>query len=49
MELTLKLSLDKLNIIMQALGNMPYVQVVALVDEIKAQAKPQIDAPPTEG
>ena len=41
----LEFSIDEVNQIMAALGNMPYVQVVALVDKIKSQAVPQLPAP----
>ena len=41
----LELTLDEVNAVMGALGNMPYVQVVALVDKIKSQAVPQIPKP----
>lgn len=38
----LDLSLNELNSILNALGAMPYVQVVALIDKIKVQVTPQI-------
>ena len=41
----LEFSIDEVNQIMAALGNMPYVQVTALVDKIKSQAVPQLPAP----
>ena len=41
----LEFSIDEVNQIMAALGNMPYVQVAALVDKIKSQAVPQLPAP----
>ena len=41
----LELTIDETNGVLQALGNMPYAQVVALVENIKAQAIPQIPAP----
>ena len=40
----LDLSLTEINGVLQALGNAPYVQVVALIDKIKSQAIPQIQA-----
>ena len=43
----LELTLDETNAVLQALGNMPYAQVVALVDNIKNQAIPQVPAPET--
>jgi hypothetical protein len=47
--MTLELTIDQINIIMQALGNSPYVQVEALVNEIRKQVQPQLapqEAPP---
>ena len=38
---------EEVNSILQALGNMPYAQVVALVENIKNQAIPQVPAPET--
>jgi hypothetical protein len=38
----LELTIDEINIIMQALGNAPYVQVAALVQKIREQAQPQV-------
>ena len=35
----LEFSIDEVNQIMAALGNMPYVQVAALVDKIKSDRK----------
>jgi hypothetical protein len=43
----LELTLDEVNGVLQALGNMPYAQVVALVENIKNQARPQVPAPET--
>ena len=48
--MTLDLTLEQINVIMQALGNAPFVQVEALVNEIRNQVQPQIapavEAPP---
>ena len=41
----LELTLDEVNGVLQALGNMPYAQVVALVENIKNQAIPQVPPP----
>jgi hypothetical protein len=41
----LELTIDETNGVLQALGNMPYAQVVTLVEKIKAQAIPQIPTP----
>ena len=43
----LELTVEEVNGIMQSLGNMPYAQVVALVEKIRAQATPQVQAQPT--
>ena len=48
MEITIKLTAEKWNVVMQALGNMPYAQVFELVSEIRSQATPQVDAKPVE-
>ena len=42
MEIKLSLTIEELNGVMQALGNMPYVQAAPLVDKIRAQAQPQL-------
>jgi len=42
----LELTVEEVNIIMQALGNAPYVQVAALVHKIREQAQPQIVSAP---
>jgi len=44
MEINLQLSLEEVNGILQALGNLPYAQVQPLVDKIRAQATPQFEA-----
>lgn len=44
--ITLKLTLDQVNIVMIALGKNPYEQVADLVGEIRSQAIPQISQPP---
>ena len=38
----LELTIDEVNGILQSLGNMPYAQVVTLVEKIKEQAIPQV-------
>jgi hypothetical protein len=43
----LELTVEEVNGIMQSLGNMPYAQVVALVEKIRAQATPQVQVQPT--
>lgn len=42
----LKLTLDEINLVMGALGNMPYAQVASLVNKISEQVKPQLQAQP---
>lgn len=46
--ITLNLTIQEINLILQALGQAPYVQVADLVDKIKAQAVPQVEALPKE-
>lgn len=38
----LELTINEINIMMQALGNAPYVQVAELIQKIREQAQPQI-------
>ena len=46
----LDLTLEQINVIMQHLGNAPFVQVEALINEIRKQVQPQlapaVEAPP---
>jgi len=42
----LDLNINELNSILNALGAMPYVQVVALIDKLKVQVTPQIQEKP---
>ena len=46
--INLELSLSEINLILQALGQAPYAQVVELVEKIKGQAIPQVEALPKE-
>ena len=46
--INLNLALNDINIILQALGQAPYQAVAELVEKIKAQAVPQVEALPTE-
>jgi len=41
-EIDLKLTVAEVNGVLQALGQMPFVQVVNLVQKIQQQAAPQI-------
>jgi len=43
--MTLDLTIDQINIILQALGNAPYVQVAPVIAEIQKQAAPQVEKP----
>jgi len=38
----LDLTIDQINIILNALGNAPYIQVAPVIAEIQKQAAPQI-------
>jgi len=38
----LDLTIDQINLIMQALGNAPFVQVEGVINEIRKQVQPQI-------
>ena len=44
----LNLSVNEINLILQALGQAPYAQVAEIVEKIKAQAIPQVEALPKE-
>ncbi len=44
----LELELAEVNGILSALGQMPFVQVQALIAKIQGQAAPQVEAPKTE-
>ena len=46
--INLELTLNEINLILQALGQAPYVQVAELVEKIKAQAVPQVEVLPKE-
>lgn len=46
-EIKLILTVDQVNGILQALGNMPYVQAVDLIAAIRGQATPQVPTPNT--
>lgn len=46
--INLNLTIQEINLILQALGQAPYVQVTDIVEKIKAQAVPQVEALPKE-
>lgn len=41
-EITLKLSLEEANLVLEGLGNLPFAKVYALVAKIQAQAGEQL-------
>ncbi|UOF82401.1 UNVERIFIED_CONTAM: hypothetical protein [Bacteriophage sp.] len=43
-----ELELQEANVIMQALGNMPYAQVAGLIDKFRGQAQAQMEQPKAE-
>ena len=46
--INLELTVNEINMVLQALGQAPYAQVAELFEKIKAQATPQVDALPKE-
>ena len=44
----LDLTINEINIILQALGNAPYAQVFELVEKIRTQAQAQVQTTETE-
>ena len=46
--INLNLTVQEINLILQALGQAPYAQVAEIVEKIKAQAIPQVEALPKE-
>jgi hypothetical protein len=46
--INLELTLNEINLILQALGQAPYAQVAELVEKIRVQAIPQADLLPKE-
>ena len=44
----LNLSVNEINLILQALGHAPYVQVADIIDKVRTQAAPQVEALPKE-
>ena len=44
--MNLELTIEQVNIIMQALGNAPYITVAPVIAEIQKQAQPQINPAP---
>jgi hypothetical protein len=50
-EINLKLTIDEANLILEALGNLPFARVYALIGKIQQQASQQLndDNPPPAG
>ena len=44
MEIKLSLTIEEVNGVLQALGNMAYAQVAPLIDKVRSQAGPQVEA-----
>jgi hypothetical protein len=44
--LTLDLDIDETNLVLEALGQLPFVRVYRLISRIQQQAQQQIPAPP---
>ena len=45
--MTLDLTINEINLILQSLGNAPYAQVFELVQKIREQAQSQVQPAPT--
>jgi hypothetical protein len=48
MDLKLTLTLDETNLILEALGNLPFARVYTLINAIQAQASGQLTPPETK-
>jgi hypothetical protein len=46
--ITIELSLDAINFILESLADRPFRQSAPLIDEIRKQAAPQVEAPEAE-
>ena len=42
--MTLDLTIDQINVIMSSLGNAPFIQVEGIINEIRKQVAPQVQA-----
>ncbi len=47
-KLELELTVDEVNLVLDALGNLPYKQIVVLFEKIKSQAVAQLEEQKTE-
>jgi len=45
--MTLDLTINEINLILQALGNAPYVSVAEVIEKIRTQAQTQVQPAPT--
>ena len=45
--MTFNLTINEINIILQALGNAPYASVFELIEKIRTQAQAQVQPTPT--
>lgn len=43
-EITLSITIDEANLILEALGNLPFVKVYSLIGKVQEQARHQLDA-----
>ena len=48
-EINLQLTIDEANLILEALGNLPFVKVYALIGKIQEQAGQQLNAEKSPG
>lgn len=42
-DITLTLTVDETNAVLQGLGNFPYTQIAPLVEKVRQQAVPQVE------
>ena len=47
-EVTIKVSVDRLNIILEALGNQPFIRVAETINDLRMQATIQLAEIPAE-
>ena len=48
-EINLQITIDEANLILEALGNLPFVKVYALISKIQEQAGQQLNAEKSSG
>ncbi|WP_018504469.1 hypothetical protein [Parafrankia discariae] len=44
-QITLSLSVEETNLVLEALGQLPYARVFRLIENIGEQAQPQLESP----